>query len=175
MDPPVPRFGVITFNIQNFRYKKRIKIIIICPGIQPNDIERLFENEKSIFKPRFPGKSEQEISDFESESENNGPFFPIEGPNDFMFNDFEIIGGEVSSEVKEVRSEEYEAIEEIRLPENEKNLNGGFFEEKKRPSKKNSICEKLKSKNPGMFCIFTYGPYNMVYMKYDKTDCRHYE
>ena len=44
-------------------------------------------------------------SDFESESENNKTFFPIEGPNDFMFNDFEIIGGEVSSEVKEVRSE----------------------------------------------------------------------
>ena len=71
-----------------------------------------------------------------------------------MFNDFEIIGSEVSYEVKEVRSEEYEAIEEIHLPENEKNLNGGFFEEKKRPSKKNSICEKLKSKNSGMFCIF---------------------
>ena len=70
-----------------------------------------------------------------------------------MFNDFEIIGSEVSYEVKEVRSEEYEAVEENHLPENEKILTSGFFEEKKRPSKKNSICEKLKSKNPGMFCI----------------------
>ena len=124
---------------------------ISYPGIQPtNDIEKLFENEEPIFKPRFPGKSEQEISDFESESEN---FFPIEGPNDFMFNDFEIIGSEVSYEVKEVISEEYEALEENHFEENEKVLTGRFFEEKKRPSKKNSICEKLKSKNPGMFCI----------------------
>ena len=119
------------------------------PGIQPNDIEKLFENEEPIFKPRFPGKSAQEISDFEAESEN---FFPIEGPNDFMFNDFESIGSEVSYEVKEVRSEEYEAIKENNLRENEKSLTSGF-EEKKRPLKKNSICEKLKSKNPGMFCI----------------------
>jgi len=70
-----------------------------------------------------------------------------------MFNDFEIIGSDVSYEVKEVRSEEYEAVEENNLQENEEILTGGFFEEKKKPSKKNSICEKLKSKNPGMFCI----------------------
>ena len=70
-----------------------------------------------------------------------------------MFNDFEIIGSEVSYEVKEVRSEEYE---ENHLQENEEILTGGFFEEKKRPSKKNSICEKLKSKNPGMFCILIF-------------------
>ena len=70
-----------------------------------------------------------------------------------MFNDFEIIGSEVSYEVKEVISEEYEALEENHFEENEKVLTGRFFEEKKRPSKKNSICEKLKSKNPGMFCI----------------------
>ena len=70
-----------------------------------------------------------------------------------MFNDFEIIGSEVSYEVKEVRSEEYK---ENNLRENEKILTGGFFEEKKRPSKINSICEKLKSKNPGMFCILIF-------------------
>ena len=106
-------------------------IRIKSPGIQPNDIEKLFENEEPIFKPRFPGKSEQEISDFESESEDNRTFFPIEGPNDFMFNDFEIIDSEVSYEVKEVRSEEYEPIEENHFHENEKILTGGFFEEKK--------------------------------------------
>ena len=131
-------------------------IRIKSPGIQPNDIEKLFENETPIFKSRFPGKSEQEISDFEFESEDNKTFFPIEGPNDFMFNDFEIIGSEVSYEVKEVRSEEYEPIEENNLQENEEILTGGFFEEKKKPSKKNSICEKLKSKNPGMFCILIF-------------------
>ena len=123
------------------------------------DIERLFDNEKAIFKPRIPA-SKDKMSDFESEIEINETepsFFPIESSNDFMFNDFEIIGSEVfyESEARE-RSQVYEAVEEYDVRDNEENFIAGFFEKKTKSPKKNSMCEKLQSKNPGMFCDFFY-------------------
>ena len=123
-----------------------------------DDIERLFDNEKPTFKQRIPA-SKDKMSDFESKIKNNGtePFFPIESPNDFMFNDFEIIGSEVlyESEARE-RSQEYEAVEEYDVQDNEENFIAGFFEEKTKSPKKNSVCEKLQNKNPGKFCDFFY-------------------
>ena len=128
-----------------------------------DDIERLFDNEKPTFKPKIPtnnrviANSKDKMSDFETEvkSNENEPFFPIESPNDFMFNDFEIIGSEVFYESEE-RSQEYEAVEGYDVRDNGENFISGFFEEKTKSPKKNSVCEKLQNKNPGMFCDFFY-------------------
>ena len=123
-----------------------------------DDIERLFDNEKPTFKPRIPATKDK-MSDFESKIKNNGtePFFPIESPNDFMFNDFEIIGSEVFYESEAGESSlEYEAVEEYDVQDNEENFIAGIFEGKTKSSKKNSVCEKLQNKNPGMFCDFFY-------------------
>ena len=129
-----------------------------------DDIERLFGKEKPTFKPRVPVEykvPEPEINYFETEAETNStePFYPIEGPNDFMFNDFEIIGGQVSYEDEQERKqepfEEYEATEENLNGQNEENLFESFDERKKTRQQK-SICEKLKYKNPGMFYIFRF-------------------
>ena len=72
-----------------------------------------------------------------------------------MFNDFEIIGSDVfyESEAQE-RSQEYEALEEYDVQDNEENFIAGIFEGKTKSSKKNSVCEKLQNKNPGKFCDF---------------------
>lgn len=132
-----------------------------------DDIERLFANEKPTFESGIPtnnrviANSKDKMIDFESEIKNNGTehFFPIEGPNDFMFNDFEIIGSDVlyESEARERTFQEYiVAVEEYEVRDNEEDFISGFFEEKTKSPKKNSVCEKLQNRNQGMFCNFFF-------------------
>ena len=123
-----------------------------------DEIEKLFGDERPTFESRndFP-EVESEVEEFTPEARNNESEVPesdyFTNLYDYnlydMFNDFETIDTQTSFE-SHTEAQEFQETDRP-VERKDENITGGFFKEKKRSSKKNTICEKLNDKNRGRF------------------------